>query len=236
MIDLARWQSGSLLHLRSLLGCLVFHFATNSVYAATKTWDGKFDTEKIEVTVVYFVPADRKPLPDWRDRAEYLCRRAELFHAREFHGQSTLKIILHPEPLVSELTTAQLRSGDANAIFFRTMREADGRLGVSRQKGEAFPILLVLSEINWRPLDDFYRLKPQDGNLVFEGNYNGSEHFPARQPAVRGPAISPIDVLDGRWSVPMAGACHIGAPTASSITRAWDTRSVCRIPNRKTDR
>jgi hypothetical protein len=79
---------------------------------------------------------------------------------------------------VSELTTAQLRSGDANAIFFRTMREVDSRLGVSSKKGEAFPILLVLSEINWRPLDDFYRLKRRQGKLVFEGNYNGSEHFP----------------------------------------------------------
>ncbi len=108
----------------------------------------------------------------------YLCRRAELFHARELQGQSTLEVILHPKPFVSELTTAQLRSGDANAIFFRTMREADGRLGVSRKKGDAFPILLVLSEINWRPLDDFYRLKRQEGKLVFEGNYNQREHFP----------------------------------------------------------
>ena len=150
----------------------------NAAHAATKTWDGQHSTEKIDVTVVYFVPADRKPLPDWRERVDYLCRRAELFHRREFGGQSLLEVKVHPVPFVSELTTSQLRSGDANAIFFRTMRETDARLQVSAGKDASFPVLLVLSEINWRPLDDFYRLKPDEGRLVFEGNYNAAEHFP----------------------------------------------------------
>jgi hypothetical protein len=39
--------------------------------AGTKTWDGKYDTQNIEVTVVYFVPAGRRPLTDWRDRVDY---------------------------------------------------------------------------------------------------------------------------------------------------------------------
>ena len=43
----------------------------------------------------------------------------------------------------------------------------------------AFPILLVLSEINWRPLEDFYRVKPTgDGGWTFEGTYTNGRHFP----------------------------------------------------------
>lgn len=53
---------------------------------ATTTWDGQHDTSRIDVTVVYFVPADRQPLPDWRERAAYYCRRIEQFHQREFQG------------------------------------------------------------------------------------------------------------------------------------------------------
>lgn len=80
--------------------------------AGTKTWDGKYDTDKIEVTVVYFVPADRRPLTDWRDRVDYFCGRIEQFHAREFQGQSTLRTIVHPTPLISESTTRILRAGE----------------------------------------------------------------------------------------------------------------------------
>ena len=52
--------------------------------SATTTWDGQHDTSHIDVTVVYFVPADRIPLPDWRDRVAYYCSRIEQFH--EHHG------------------------------------------------------------------------------------------------------------------------------------------------------
>ncbi len=62
-------------------------------YAATTSWDGKYSTEKIEVTVVYFLPKDRTPLPDWRERVNYYCDRITAFHAREFDGQSTLKTL-----------------------------------------------------------------------------------------------------------------------------------------------
>ena len=122
--------------------------------------------------------ADRQPLPDWRDRVDYFCRRIEMFHRREFQGQSVLKATCHAEPLVSELTTAELRRGDGDAIFFRTLRETSRRLELKPAADKAFPVLLVLSEINWRPLDDFYRLMPRDGQLVFEGSYDRGEHFP----------------------------------------------------------
>lgn len=147
-------------------------------HADTRTWDGKYETSSIEVTVVYFVPADREPLIDWRDRADYYCRRIRQFHAREFQGQSELQTIVHPEPLISQQSTSQLREGDANAIYYRTLEETDRRISFAEERGDAFPILLVLSEINWRPLDDFYRLAPAGGQLVFEGNYNDGQHFP----------------------------------------------------------
>lgn len=145
---------------------------------ATTTFDGRHDTSKIDVTVVYFLPSDRPALPDWRERLDYFSRRIELFHQREFGSQSTMKATVRPEPLVSQSTTAELRRGDANAIFFKTLREVDARLKFGQDKSDAFPILLVLSEINWRPLDDFYRLHPKGDSLVFEGNFNRGEHFP----------------------------------------------------------
>jgi len=159
---------------------LVFLLAltTNRACAGLKTWDGRHSIDAIEVTVVYFVPKDRTPLPDWRKRVDYFCRRIELFHRREFQGQSTLRTIVQPEPMVSESDTAQLRRGDANGIFFRTLREVDKRLDFARGERTAFPILLVLSDVNWRPLDDFYRLRPEGEGLQFEGNYNDGEHFP----------------------------------------------------------
>jgi len=146
--------------------------------AGTRTWDGKYDTSKIEVTVVYFVPSDRKPLKDWRDRIDYFCKRIEQFHAREFQGQSELQTVVHVEPLMSAFTTASLRQGDADAIFFRTVRESEKVLAFAEGERKAFPVLLVLSDINWQPLDDFYRLKPADGAFVFEGNETNGQHFP----------------------------------------------------------
>ncbi len=146
--------------------------------ADTKTWDGRWDTSKIEVSVVYFVPSDRTPLHDWNDRVRYFCKRIEQFHDREFQGQSSLKTMVHPEPLKSELTTHELRKGDADAIFFRTLHECDRRLKFAQDDRKSFPILLVLSDINWQPLDDFYRIKPVGASFEFEGQNINGQHFP----------------------------------------------------------
>ncbi|MCA9060165.1 MAG: hypothetical protein KDA85_16770 [Planctomycetaceae bacterium] len=83
--------------------------------------------------------------------------------------------------MVSRSTTAALRQGDANAIFFRTLREVHERLNFAQNTSEGFPILLVLSEINWRPLDDFHRVRPDGDQLVFEGNFHQQQHFPGAQ-------------------------------------------------------
>lgn len=180
--------------------------------ADTKTWDGKWDTAKIDVTVVYFVPKDRNALPDWRDRVDYFCRRIEKFHGREFQGQSTLRTLVHPEPLISELATHELRNGDADAIFFRTLRESDRRLKFGQGERRSFPILLVLSEINWQPLDDFYRLKPSGDSFEFEGQNIGGQHFPgASAGGARATYLSDRGVgwglvsADG-WRVPYRGS------------------------------
>ena len=165
--------------LRLALALLLGLFCGRPALADLKTWDGKHSIDKIDVTIVYFLPRDRAPLADWKDRVSYFARRIEQFHAREYNGQSTLRTIVHPEPLRSARTTEQLRSGDGDFIFFQTLRETDEALRFGQDKTEgAFPILLVLSEVNWRPLDDFYRLRQEEGKLVFEGNLSGDRHFP----------------------------------------------------------
>ncbi len=93
-----------------------------------------------------------------------------------------MKAAMRPEPFRSGRSTEQLRGGDANFIFFQTMGEVDETLQFGRGERTAFPILLVLSEINWRPLDDFFRVKPAaDGGWKFEGNYSDGRHFPGAE-------------------------------------------------------
>ena len=95
----------------------------------------------------------------------HFSRRIEQFHDREFQGQSTLKVDVQPEPFRSVRTTEQLRDGDANFVFSQTLNEVDERLHIGRGERAGFPVLLVLSDINWRPLDDFFRVKPSgDGS------------------------------------------------------------------------
>lgn len=171
--------------LRSVLSAAVVFtvmFAATDASAELKTWDGKHSIDKIEVLVVYFLPRDRVAVPDWKERVSYYCRRIEQFHQREFQGQSVLTTVMHPDPLRSARTTRQLRDGDANFIFFQTLREVDETLGFGRGERKAFPILLVMSDINWKPLDDFYRTKPgEGGKFVFEGNYSQGRHFPGAE-------------------------------------------------------
>ncbi len=183
-----------------------------TVSAELKTWDGRHSIDKIEVTAVYFVPKDRLPLPDWKDRVSYFCRRIERFHEREFQGQSTLKTVIRPEPFRSERDTKELREGNGDAIFFRTFREVDAALKFGQGERTAYPILLVLSDINWRPLDDFFRVKPtDDGKFAFEGQLINGRHFPgAASGGARATYLADRGVgwglvsADG-WRVPYSG-------------------------------
>lgn len=185
---------------------------SSQAIAEVKTWDGQHSLEKIRVQVVYFVPKDRQPLSDWQVRANYYCQRIVQFHQREYAGQSSLVADLLEEPFVSQFSTEQLRQGDGDAIFFKTLREVDARLKFAQDDPEEFPILLVLSEINWRPLDDFFRVKPTETGYEFEGNYHEQQHFPgARSGGARATYLAAqrkgwgLVSADG-WRVPYRGS------------------------------
>jgi hypothetical protein len=150
-------------------------------HAQLTTWDGRYPIDQIEVTMVYFVPPDRSPLSDWKRRLDYYAKRIEQFHQREYHGQSKLTVKVRDQIFSSKLSTEQLRVGDANQIYFKTMQEVERGLQFGRTSEDIFPILLVMSDINWRPLDDFFRVRPKDGELEFEGNYNQGRHFPGAE-------------------------------------------------------
>lgn len=176
------------------------------------TADG-LSLEHIHVTVVYFVPRDTTPLPDWRDRVEYFCRRMELFHRRELDGQSQLVTAIHPEPFRSSRSTWELRLGDATFTFFQTLGEVDRELRFGAgDRAAAFPILLVVSEINWGDLEDFYRLRRTRDGSVFEGPLIDGRHFPgARSGGARATHVADRGVgwalvsADG-WRVPYTGS------------------------------
>lgn len=200
--------------IRLILIAGVTAWIVSTAEAGTRTWDDKYDTSQITLTVVYFVPSDRAPLVDWRERVEYYTRRIDQFHQREFQGQSKLQVTIHPEPFVSEQSTADLRAGENNGdpVFFRTLGEVDRRLKFANPRPESFPILLVLSEINRLPLDDFYRLHPTDTGVEFEGNYHDDQHFPgANSGGARAAYLSDRGVgwglvsADG-WRVPLRGS------------------------------
>lgn len=153
-----------------LAGALAGVFsASRAEPPALATFDGRHSIAVVRATVVYFLPADREPLPDWRERIEWLCDRLRRFHHREFAGLSRLETAVRPEPFRSALATAAVRSGDADAVFFRTLAEVDAAIDVGRDADGAFPVLVVLSDVNWRPLDDFTRLAPDGGGWRFDG-------------------------------------------------------------------
>lgn len=180
--------------------------------AAPTTYDGKHDLSAINLTVVYFVPKDRTPLPDWKDRVEYYVRRISAFHTRELGGISTVKPHIHPTPLVTELSAADFRRGDQNKTFFGTMDEVRALLKWKPDRKDGFPVLLVLSDINWRELDDFTRLRTVDGKEIHEGNIAGNgRHFPgaesggARATYIANPGYGMGLVSGDGWRVPYSG-------------------------------
>lgn len=151
--------------------------------AGMTTWDGRHGIGTINATLVYFVPADRIALADWAERVGWYARRIERFHAREFGDQSQLRVTVHPRPVVSALPTRFLRAGDANQIFERTLREVEAAIGFGAPPtavGDGgFPVLVVLSDINWRPLDDFSRQAPTETGWQFDGSLSGDgSHVP----------------------------------------------------------
>lgn len=179
---------------------------------AATTFDGKHDASTIDLTVVYFVPKDRTPLPDWSDRVHYFVRRITAFHEREFGGISKIKATVHPTPLVSESPSAAFRKGDQNATFFGTMDDVRELLKWKPDPKNGFPVLLVLSDINWRELDDFRRTRVIDGRATHEGNIGaGGRHFPGAESGGARAIYNPKGfgmglVSSDGWRVPYSGS------------------------------
>jgi Tol biopolymer transport system component len=176
------------------------------------TADGRYEITAIDLTVVYLVPKDRRPLADWRERVDYFMRRIAAFHRRESGGKSALRIHVQPKPLVTAQTSGQIRGNDANQTF-------DNSLGAARSasrwpgKSDGFPILLVLSDINWRELDDFQRMAVVDGVPKFEGSVDAEgRHFPGAESGGSRASYLPEEGIglglvsgDG-WRVPYSGS------------------------------
>lgn len=185
----------------------------NPGQAPLRTFDGKHSIQSIQVAAVYYVPEDRKPLPDWRERVEYFTRRIEAFHRRELSGLSDLRVAVHAEPLRSKHASEHFRGKDANVTFFRTMDDVRKTLGWPAKERKAFPILLVFSDINWRELDDFRRERLVEGKPQHEGNIAGDgRHFPGAESGgaravydSRGGYGMGLVSADG-WRVPYSGS------------------------------
>jgi hypothetical protein len=161
--------------------CLLL-LAASMATAKPTTFDGKHDISTVNLTVVYFVPKDRTPLPDWKERVDYYLKRIAAFHHRELDGISKIQPAVHPKPLISEQNTAFFRRGDQDRTFFDTMDDIKARLKWKPDPKNGYPVLLVLSDINWRELDDFTRLRVVDGKPTHEGNIAGNgRHFPGAE-------------------------------------------------------
>ncbi len=178
-----------------------------------RTFDGRHSIANIELTLVYFVPKDRAPLTDWRDRVSYFAKRLEAFHRRELDGQSSLKVIVGAEPFRASKTSEAIRGKDPNETFYNTVDETRNALKWPGKPRGAFPILLVLSEINWRELDDFRRIRVVDGKEEHEGNIGeGGRHFPgadsggARATYWSGEGFGLGLVSADGWRVPYSGS------------------------------
>ena len=179
---------------------------------APHTFDGRYEISTIDLTVVYLVPKDRRPLVDWRERVDYFANRLLPFHKRESRGRSTLRVHVQREPLKVAETTWQIQGKSPDETFDNSTRLARSALRWPG-KQEGFPILLVLSEINWRDMDDFQRLALVDDVPVFDGAIDPEgRHFPGASAGGARAIYSPDEGLgmglvsgDG-WRVPYSGS------------------------------
>ena len=187
--------------------------SASAIAASPHTFDGKHDISTVNLTVVYLVPKDRTPLPDWKERAGYYADRIAKFHERESSGTSTLKVKIRTDPLIVDKTAEEVRGKTPDETFFNSTNEARKAMNWPGDKAGGFPILLVLGEINWRELDDFTRTRTIDGKPTFEGNVSAEgRHFPG---AESGGARAVYDANEGNgyglvsgdgWRVPYSGS------------------------------
>ncbi len=135
------------------------------VYGATDS------IETIHAGVVYYVPFDGEPLLDWRERVEYHMRRAQKFHQREFSGQSNLIYSIYPSPFIASTARDGFPKDDVNKFYWHIINEV-WHSGKIQFKPDCFPIVLVLSDINFAPgYDDWTRVYDRS-NGFFEPPYD----------------------------------------------------------------
>lgn len=112
---------------------------------------------QIGVEVFYYVPRDSKPLNDWFERIEYLMKRAQKFHRREFAGQSDFTYRIHEAPFIASVANSDMPRDDANGFYWYIINEVWNSGQAIFQTGE-FPIILVFSDHNYSPsYDDWSR-------------------------------------------------------------------------------
>lgn len=168
--------------------------------------------DDIVVTLVYYVPRDRQPLPDWRQRLAYFGARIVAFHHRELGGQSRLTTSIHDEPFSSQQTTEELRVGDPTFTFLQTLGEVDRALAFAQGERTGFPILLVMSDINWGDLDDFFRQRRTAAGTTFDGQIVRGRHVPgspaggSRATYIPDRGIGWALVSGDGWRVPYTGS------------------------------
>jgi hypothetical protein len=176
------------------------------------TFDGRYDIATIDLTVVYLVPKDRRPLGDWKERVDYFMGRISAFHQRESGGKSELRIHIYPKPLIVGRTAIQVRGGNPDETFDNSTHEARAAIGWPGKR-DGFPILLVLSDINWREIDDFRRTIVINGSARFEGSVDKEgRHFPGAESGGSRATYLPdqgaglgLVSADG-WRVPYSGS------------------------------
>ena len=195
-----------------LLALWASEIIAHGAIPALHTFGGTDDVSRVEVMEVYFLPKGRAPVPDWHDRLNFFAQRLQAFHQREFSGQSKLHVTVWPELFVSDMTADQIRNGDRDTVFDRTVNSVRDRLQ-SQVATNVFPIFLALSDINWRELDDFRRMRMVDGIPRHEGYVaQDGRHFPGAESGGARALYDPdkhcglgLVSADG-WRVPYGGS------------------------------
>ncbi len=114
--------------------------------------------QTIAVEVVYYLPSDSAPLQDWRDRIDYLMKRTQKFHRREFTGQSDFTYHIYPQPFMASVPQAGFPHDDPNTFYWHIINEV-WHSGKIEFPPKAFPIILVFSDHNFSPsYDDWSRV------------------------------------------------------------------------------
>lgn len=148
-----------------------FAWAEDSAVSGVHALGSADSLRQIGVDVFYYVPGDVKPLADWRQRIDYLMRRAQKFHRREFTGQSDFTYRIGAEPFIASATSAGFPRDDANNFYWHIMNEV-WNSGQARFETGEFPIILVFSENNYSPSYDDWTRECSGEGCIYPGPHS----------------------------------------------------------------